>query len=373
MDWQRNWNLIVSGGGSGGHLFPALAVVDELRQGDSPPQRVLFLTARRPIDDQILSRYQVEQLSLGTIGSSELRSRPLRSTYALSRTIATAVRTLRQLSPCVVLGTGGYGSLPGVVAARWTGQPVVLLEQNVIPGRATSVLSRLADVVCTSFEETAKTLPRRTRSIVTGNPVRREIAALAAISPANERESPPTLFLAGGSQGAFALNSAMELCVRHTDLALLRRWRFIHQSGRQERDRVAQTYQSVSAAARIAPFFSDVPAIYRSASLAVSRAGATSLAELACAGLPALLVPYPNSIRDHQLVNARWYADRGAARIVEQGTSVEAFQQQFMSVLQQLMTDDDQRSTMSTAMRALARPDAAQQVAEVIRSLIAEK
>lgn len=178
----------------------------------------------------------------------------------------------------------------------------------------------------------------------------------------------PTLLILGGSQGALAVNRAMTSILPGMREAL-QSWEIVHQTGLQDCERVRRIYEESGLRARVAPFLEDMPDIYSRASLAVSRAGATSLAEMACAGVPAILIPYPGSVRDHQSVNARWYVDRGAAMMVEQSGAEEEWGQSVVKVLQLLLEDQWKRQTMRQAMLSSARPDAACRVADVLKEL----
>jgi UDP-N-acetylglucosamine--N-acetylmuramyl-(pentapeptide) pyrophosphoryl-undecaprenol N-acetylglucosamine transferase len=376
MPSTEEWTLVVSGGGSGGHLFPAIAVIEEL-QKSFPPQRVLCFTSDRSIERTILTQQAVEQVPLLC---AEMRSRrPLRTWLALRKAQRAAEKILRDLPNPMVLGTGGFSSIPGVLAARMLNRPVLLLEQNIVPGMATSWLCRpLAPVcgiplplpvpspvlVCSSFEKCRTRLPKRTSSQLTGNPVRPGIVDAAATAQAGRGR---TLLVLGGSQGTAALNAAMAACFQN---GLARGWHVVHQTGERDYDVVRRTYEQAGVDAEVSPFFEDMAARYAQASFAVSRAGGTTLAELACMGVPAILVPYPGSVRDHQRRNAEHFVEAGAALMIEQDHDDARFHRQLSGQLQTLTGDDARRAEMSTAMRTLAMPDAARKVAKSIRFLV---
>jgi UDP-N-acetylglucosamine--N-acetylmuramyl-(pentapeptide) pyrophosphoryl-undecaprenol N-acetylglucosamine transferase len=249
---------------------------------------------------------------------------------------------------------------------------MVLLEQNAIPGRATSWLCRRAELTCLGFPEAARHLPNGSRSMVTGNPVRSQIAALAAAAPAPASESDRKLLVLGGSQGSVALNEAFLSCVERWPHEFAG-WRIIHQTGRRDADQVRLRYASLGIEACVAPFFDDLVEHYQRAGLAVARAGALTLAELACAGVPAVLVPYRRAVRNHQRLNAYAFEHVGAARVVRQASDGEVTAANLHEQLKQFLTNDGLRCRMARAIRSLARPDAAALVAEqVIRSLSGE-
>jgi UDP-N-acetylglucosamine--N-acetylmuramyl-(pentapeptide) pyrophosphoryl-undecaprenol N-acetylglucosamine transferase len=246
------------------------------------------------------------------------------------------------------------------------GLPLVLLEQNVVPGRATTWLSRFASCVCLSFAETTGPVRRRHNSVVTGNPVRRKVAALCSEEKSAPRGSRATLLILGGSQGARAINDAMLAAAKSLQPSL-GNWQVVHQTGQSDVDQVREIYAQHGIEAVVEAFFDDLVPWYRAATLVLSRAGATTLAELACAGCPSLLVPYPNSLGDHQRANARWFEARGAADIVEEGERTETTAARLVEKLLSLAADTLRRDAMERAMRTAARPDAARDVAECVR------
>lgn len=369
MPSPPEWNLIVCGGGSGGHLFPALAVADRLRKGGLPPRRVLFLTSQRVIESQVLQGEKVESIPLSGVSGRELRQTPWTGIPRLCVSMQNARQAIRGAWPAVALGTGGFASVPGIFAAATLRVPVILLEQNTVMGRANAWLRPLARTVCLSFDATGRS--GSGRLIVTGNPVREEIARLAATqTPFDSRR---TLLILGGSQGSRRVHDAVLQAVSAKP-EMLQGWRVVHQAPASLCAEAIAAYAAACTEHRVAPFFDDLPTIYRQTGLVVSRAGATSLAEFACAGIPAVLIPDPNSVRDHQLLNARHYADRRAAVLVEERECVsEARTNQLVPILQELLSDTSQRAAMSLEMVAIARPGAAQEVATVVEGIVREK
>ncbi|SFH55065.1 undecaprenyldiphospho-muramoylpentapeptide beta-N-acetylglucosaminyltransferase [Planctomicrobium piriforme] len=359
---MSEWSLVISGGGSGGHLFPALAVVEELRKRPNGPSRVLFLTSQRAIEKTILDPYGVEQIALPAVESHQFRSRPIRSLWNLRAAVSQASATLRSLPRPVVLGAGGYGSIPGGLAAWWMKCPLVLLEQNIVPGRATSLLSRFAQVICTSFENSERHFPERPKIVCTGNPVRADVAGQTKYEPDLDRK---ILLVLGGSQGAAFLNRSLLRFGQHNGGAL-EGWSIVHQTGESDCELVRQTYRDLGIAAEVAPFFDDLADRYQAASLVVTRAGGTTLAEIACAGLPAVIVPYLGSLRDHQLRNAQLFVRGGGAMLVEQlGTASD--EQDLGFVIQTCLSNLELRRQLSQGIRTFARPDAAEKVAGIVK------
>ena len=357
-------NILFAGGGTGGHLFPGIAVAEELLVRD-PATRIVFAGSGRPLETAIIGRSGFEHFSLPVESSSVAFRHPIRFLRAWSASGTAAQRILDAQQPCIVVGLGGFASSPLVRAAARRRIPIVLLEQNAIPGRATGFLKRHADRICLAFHATARFLPRGGKCVVTGNPVRGQVAELAARSGPRTDASPAVLLVLGGSQGAHAVNQMMIEsldCMKRS----LDGWRIMHQSGSDDLETVRHAYAGRNIPARVEPFFADIAACYASASLVVSRAGATTLAELACAGLPAVLVPYPGSVNDHQRINASLFVACGAACVVEQSAGAS---RQLADHLVRLTSCGRMRNEMRDAMRSMAVPDAAPQVADVICAL----
>ena len=383
---MQHTTFLFTGGGTGGHLFPGLAVAEELRDR-LPTARVVFAGSERGIERDIVERAGVEHRVLSVEPSTTLRRHPLRFAWRSWKALRAARCLLKQERPAVVIGLGGFASVPMVLAASRLGIPIVLLEQNMVPGRATRWLASRARLVCTSFTETATVLPKFVDVRLTGNPVRREIAALVGAtledglqsspplrggktSPATEWRAtlmPPTLVILGGSQGATAVNDAV-LAAADTLRGFLTGWHILHQTGTHDEARVRARYSELNLPATVSAFIDDMPALYRTATLVISRAGATSLAELACAGCPAVLIPYPNSIGNHQFWNAWAYADAGGAVMVEQADTAAGTAERLTDALRRLLIDSDARTRMQAGMREMALPEAAVTVAlEVLR------
>jgi UDP-N-acetylglucosamine--N-acetylmuramyl-(pentapeptide) pyrophosphoryl-undecaprenol N-acetylglucosamine transferase len=226
-------------------------------------------------------------------------------------------------------------------------------------------MSRRAAAVCVAFDETRARLRGCSRLVTTGTPVREEIAALARTSPRADLDAPMTLLVLGGSQGAAGLNDAVVALLD----TIAHRWprtMIVHQTGPEQYDKVKQAYQERGLAHVVEPFFSDVARWYARATLAISRAGGTTLAELACAGCPAVLVPFPGAVDDHQLRNAELFVRQGAARLVRQTENSKAVAEELTQCLTGMLDDPATLFEMQRSMRDLARPDATRRVIEVV-------
>ncbi len=359
--------FILAGGGTGGHLFPGVALALELQRRE-PDARLLFVGSERTLEQTILSRHQFERRSLPVEPPREVTRHPWRFLTRNWSAWRAARRLIRSEQPCAVIGLGGYASAPVVWEASRVGVPIILLEQNVVPGRATRWLSRLASVVCTSFAETSARLPRSVKVELTGTPVRLEIvesASSTADVSASTPHAPRELLVLGGSQGADSLNEAV-VAALHLIGEARSGWRVVHQTGQRQLDAMRTAHAALSSDALVEAFFEDLPTRYRTASLVVSRAGATTLAELACAGLPAILLPYPYATDDHQNANALAYAARGAAHCVRHRSSTEETSLALSDSLIRLMSDDPLRHQMSLAAQASARPLATHAVVDQV-------
>ena len=358
---------IFAGGGTGGHLFPGIAVAQELQHRE-PEARMLFVGSDKDLEQSILARYRLEHQSLPVESLRTLTRRPLHFLRRNWQAWRSARQLIRNEQPSVVIGLGGYASAPIVWTAARARIPVVLLEQNVIPGRTTRWLSRSAALVCISFPEATSRLPSTVRVEVTGNPLRREIAALKA-NHSDEMALQRELLVLGGSQGADSLNDAVAAAVQ-----LLRdelsTWRIFHQAGPRQVEKIRGVYEGLSLATTVQPFFEDMAERYRAASMVVSRAGATTLAELTCAGLPMVLLPYPQAADNHQSANAKSLRDHGAAVIVEHRQNVADTSADLAKQLRPLLADSVPREIMRSAALHLARPDAASAVASHVQSLV---
>jgi UDP-N-acetylglucosamine--N-acetylmuramyl-(pentapeptide) pyrophosphoryl-undecaprenol N-acetylglucosamine transferase len=354
--------VVFAGGGTGGHLFPGIAVAEALeRRGIAA--RCLFVGSTRSVERQIVSENGFEHVALPVESSSLLWQSPVRFANRMWKSAQVARGLLPECKAAIVVGLGGFASVPVVWAARQCGIPIILLEQNAVPGRATSWLSRRAELTCLGFAEAGHRLPARCRHLVTGNPVLSKIAVLADAAATGERDR--TLLVLGGSQGSAALNEAFVSCVERRP-EIFADWRIVHQTGRRDIETMRTRYASLKQEVHLAPFFDDLAVHYRNAGLAVARAGALTLSELACAGVPAVLVPYRKAVRNHQRLNAYAFEHVGAARIVRQSVDPAVTCARLDEELRQLLPNDGSRGRMARAIRSLARPEAASLVAEQV-------
>jgi len=351
--------VMIAGGGTGGHVFPALAVAAELRRRD-PANEVLFVGSERGLETRLVPEAGYPLRTLPAAGFKGVSlTRKLKSLSLLPRSLWASRGLLNEFGPNAVLGVGGYASGPAVLAAALSGRPTVLFEPNAQPGLANRLLQPFVRRAVVTHEETlARFGPKATR---TGIPVRAEFFQV----PAKEHQPPFTLLIFGGSQGALAINravvDALDL-LRASGLSI----HFIHQSGERDDDAVRVAYARREIRAEVLPFIDDMPACLAGADLVICRAGASTVAELSAAGRAAILVPFPRATDNHQLRNAEVLCRAGAARLLPQA---ELNGETLAREVLRLLEKPQQLTAMARAARSLAAPDAAARIAEIIESV----
>ena len=372
---------MIAGGGTGGHLFPGIAVAEAARRRD-PDGAILFVGSERGLEARVVpsAGFVLEALPTTPLRGRGARDR-VRAIAGLAAGVGRARGVIRRFAPDAIVGLGGYASAPAVIAGRLAATPIVLLEQNARPGLTTRLLARFADRVCVSFPESAAAFAAG-KAVVTGNPVRwRAADGAVASSPAassgtamsaSSVASPETtaggrglaLLIFGGSAGARTLNLAgPALAAALADVPGLS---IVHQTGADSEAAVRAAYASAGVAADVRPFITDMRAAYAAADLVVCRAGATTIAELAALGKPAILVPYPYAADDHQRANAESLVGVGAAAMV---LDAEASGERLAAEVRRLLAPAA-RATMAARVRALAHPDAAERVLATVEALV---
>ncbi|MCF8055416.1 MAG: undecaprenyldiphospho-muramoylpentapeptide beta-N-acetylglucosaminyltransferase [Desulfocapsa sp.] len=359
--------LMLTGGGTGGHLFPAIATAEALCRR-LPGSEVLFVGTKRKMDKKSLEQYGYATRSIHSKG---LKGKNLFSLLlgfgVLPISCLEAMYHVLRFRPDLVLGVGGYVTGPVVAAAKLLGKPTIIHEQNSVPGLANRKLGTLASRICLSLPGSEKWFPGK-KCVLTGNPVRNAILSLARQEKTQE-EKTLTLLVLGGSLGAHRVN---ELVTGAFGLGLpdLATVKVIHQTGPQDTKKVEASYRQNNISATVSPFFSDMAAIYREADLLVSRAGATTLAELAVLGKPAILIPYPYAADNHQQKNGEFYVQSGGALMfVEKDLTVEILADNLVRLLgnRQLLEE------MGVAMQSRAFPEAAERIVDECLALLGSK
>ena len=344
--------LLVAGGVTGGHLFPGIATADAVRER-VPDARVLFVSTGRPLEAAALDRagYPLRTVPFGGVKGLGAGG-ALRTGGRLPLALSRALRIVREFQPHIVLGVGGYASVPGVLAGRMAGALTLLHEQNVHPGVATRLLAKSAHRIYTSFPEAPGLSAGRVR--VVGNPVRAEVRAAAG---APLPDGPFTVLVVGGSQGARGINRAVAAALPDLVVAGIR---LVHQTGEADYPMAAAAFEAAGADGEVRPFFGDMARRYRACHLLVSRSGASTVAEITVVGRGALLVPFPYAADDHQTANARALAAAGAAVLIPEG---ELDGLTLARTLIDFAGRPDRVVAMARAARGRGNPDAAPRMA----------
>ncbi|MEX2271701.1 MAG: undecaprenyldiphospho-muramoylpentapeptide beta-N-acetylglucosaminyltransferase [Vicinamibacterales bacterium] len=363
--------VVIAGGGTGGHLYPGIAVARELQR--IADATVTFAGTAAGIEARVVPH---EGFELDVIRSAGIKGKSpialLRGALLVPVGIADAWRLLSRRAPDVVIGVGGYSSGPVALAAVLRRIPTLVMEQNAVPGLTNRTLARLVGAAAVTWPETAKHFGGK--AFVSGNPVRAEFLQTvegtnAAVQRDDRGTRPARVLIFGGSQGAHAINMAMveaapELVRRHPGLEI------VHQTGAADLELVRDAYGRTGVEARVEPFLYAMDREMNAADLVICRAGATTLAELAAAGKPAVLVPLPTAADDHQRKNADATARAGAAVVIEQKAMTGAL---LAAEIARLVADAGLRARMSAAAHALATPGAARMIAERVMELAGQR
>jgi UDP-N-acetylglucosamine--N-acetylmuramyl-(pentapeptide) pyrophosphoryl-undecaprenol N-acetylglucosamine transferase len=304
--------VMIAGGGTGGHLFPGIALAEEFLKRNRDC-RILFVGTEKGLEAKILDKLGY---ALRTIDVAGIKGKgPVRTMQALLRipkSLVQSVRIVRRFAPDLVIGVGGYASGPAVMAAHWMGVKTVLAEQNALPGLTNRILGRFVDRVFLSFPETGKWF-RKEKVSVTGNPIRTRF--LREETPRSRPKDLFTVLVFGGSQGAHTINRAVAAALDHLE-PMRDRLKIIHQTGQGDLEEIRKAYRDKGMNAEALPFIMDMVSAYQAADLVICRAGATSIAEITAMGKAAVLIPFPHAVEDHQTRNAEVLARAGAAEMI---------------------------------------------------------
>jgi UDP-N-acetylglucosamine--N-acetylmuramyl-(pentapeptide) pyrophosphoryl-undecaprenol N-acetylglucosamine transferase len=362
--------LLVAGGGTGGHLFPGLALGEEVKTRH-PRNDVLFVGSARGIEAREVPKagYPLEIIDVGPLKRMGFAGL-VRGLFRLPRALWQSVRILRRFDPDVVVGVGGYSSGPVVLAAWLLRRPTAIQEQNALPGFTNRTLGRFVDAVFIAFPQAEAGFPQRKTHLL-GNPIRRAfLDNYLHPKPPSDRLS---LFVTGGSQGAHVLNLRVAEALEMLAPAIGGRLQILHQTGSKDQAEIAARYAKLETSglkAQAVAFIDDMPRAYAGADLLVCRAGATTIAELTVCKKPAILVPFPFAADDHQTVNARSVVEAGAALLLPER---ELTAEKLASEVRALEGDRNRLAHMSRASGFLGRPEAAREIADVCVSLCRER
>ncbi len=342
---------ILAGGGTGGHVIPALAIAQELKNVYSA--EVIFIGTQRGIENRLVPKagFELQLIQVGALNRVSTATR-VKTMLDLPKAIAASRTIIRKFKPDVMIGVGGYASGPAMLAAKLCRVPAVIFEPNIYPGFANRLVAPFASAAAVHFKETCKYFRQCS---VTGVPVRQAFFEI----PARRAEVRKNLLVFGGSQGAKAINQAIVETLPQL-YGAVPGLRIIHQTGEKEYEAVARAYLEGNFAADVSPFIDDMPSAFAEAELIMCRSGASTVAEITAAAKPAIFIPLPTAADDHQTKNAQALVDAGAARMVTQDRLTP---ERLVEQVGGLFADTSQLEKMSRAAVALAHPNAAAEIA----------
>jgi UDP-N-acetylglucosamine--N-acetylmuramyl-(pentapeptide) pyrophosphoryl-undecaprenol N-acetylglucosamine transferase len=359
--------VIIAGGGTGGHLYPGIAVATELKKRN-PNMDVLFIGTENGIEATILplEGFNLKFIKAGGFVRVSIINK-IKAIYKMFISIFHMYSFYCHFQPDIVIGTGGYASFVPVFVASLMSIPTVILEQNSIPGLSNKILGRFADRICITDESSAISFPKG-KTFITGNPVRlmtEGIDKKASYKLFGLDENKFTVLIFGGSAGAVAINNAMMEAIVYL-MDVKENIQFLHQSGKADFEPVRQAYMSYECSGTVAPFIYQMPAAYTVADLVISRAGATTLAEITSLGIPSILIPYPYAALAHQEANAKRLSSQGAAIMIKEDVLTGKM---LAEEIKRLYSDTGIRDKMRGKSRVLGKPDATKRVIEIIVNL----
>lgn len=353
--------MVIAGGGTGGHLFPGIALAEEVVTRHHAND-VLFVGTARGLEARVVP---ASGFKLELIEATGVKGRGLSGLIGgLARVplaVAQSMRILKAWGPDVVVGVGGYASFPVVLAAFLMGIPTAVQEQNALPGLTNRLLGRIVRRVFVSFDEARSFFPAKKVQNV-GNPIRK--ALMENFLRPQSFHDRFRILIFGGSQGAHAINVAAVDAIQRLAMDDLE---IHHQTGKNDLEATRRAYQEAGIRARVVEFIDDMSAAYAQSDLVICRAGATTLAELTCCKKAAVLIPFPHAADNHQEVNARSLVDRGAAVMIRQS---ELTGESLAAVIRELHDDPEKRRKMERAAGSLGRPEAAKEIADVCVQMV---
>lgn len=361
--------ITISGGGTGGHIYPAIGIAKELISLN-PTNEIVFIGGANRLESKIVPQHGFRFLSIPVAGlPRKLTWRWLPVIGQVGAGFVNSLCLLKRLKPSVVVGTGGYVSGPVLFAASLLGIPTIVQEQNAFPGLTNRILGRLAKSVYLAFESAATYFPVRVAK-VTGNPTRRSIGAIKRSNATYERfaldANLKTVMVMGGSQGAHTINK-MVIDALDRLAALNQQLQIIHQTGEKDYQEVTVAYKSSPLRHLVQPYFDSIESVYSVVDLMICRAGGMTISEVTACGIPAMFIPLPTAAANHQKLNAQAVADRGAGVVLNEQTTTGA---DIADWIIQIIADSAKLQQMATAARQLGNPKAGQEIAASINSLV---
>jgi UDP-N-acetylglucosamine--N-acetylmuramyl-(pentapeptide) pyrophosphoryl-undecaprenol N-acetylglucosamine transferase len=358
---EASLRVLIAGGGTGGHVIPALAIARELRETAAADVR--FVGTARGLETRLVPEagFPLELIHVGQLKNVSIATR-LRTLADLPLGVGRCIGLLRSFRPHVVVGVGGYASGPAMMAALLLRIPTLAFEPNAVPGLANRLVGRRVSAAAVNFEETRRYFRN---AQVTGVPVRPEFFTIA---PRPRQQEEKHLLVFGASQGARVFNERMPRIMDRL-LAAFPTLKVVHQTGGRHGETTLATYRSLGVSldrVTVTPYLNDMAAQFAAADLILCRSGASTIAELAAAGRPAVLVPFPQAADDHQRKNADLFVAAGAAEMIVESSLTE---DRLLESLQALLADDSRRHQMGQHAKSLAHPDAVRQIAQMVTTL----
>ncbi len=359
--------IIIAGGGTGGHLFPAIAIAQEFMAKNSE-NKVIFVSTGNPFELSVLDKagFTLEKITAeGIKGRGLLRQ--LRSIWKIPMGIFESIRIIKNFKPDLVMGVGSYASGPVAIGAWFMRKKLILHEQNILPGITNRILSRFADRIYVSFKNTKANF-NPGKVVYTGNPLRKEFMQKAKEkknTTASAQKHPFTVLILGGSQGAHSINEAVINALKH--FRGKHNFYFIHQTGKQDEAAVKKAYKDQGISCMVKSFFDDMPQQYQRANLIICRAGATTVAELAAVGKGVIFIPFPFAADNHQVLNARTFTESGAAEMILQKDLTGRV---IAKRIEYYASNKEALEVMAARAKSLGKPDAAKTIVEDCYKLI---
>ena len=357
--------IVIAGGGTGGHLFPGIAIAEEFLRRDDKAQ-IIFIGTKKGIEGKLLGQlgYELRTIEIEGVKGRGLKAM-IRSAYQVPQSMWQSRRVLKQFNPHIVIGVGGYASGPAVLTAHFMGIPTAIAEQNALPGITNRILSKFVKVIFVTYAQTQTWFPKR-KVIISGNPVRAAFVAGRCVEKG--KKDFWQLLVFGGSQGAVTINKAMINMLSQLQ-KMKNKIRVMHQTGTKQLEKVRQAYEKFGIKAKVMPFIVDMAGAYAAADLIVCRAGATSLAEITASGKAAILIPYPWAANDHQTKNAQAMADAEAAVVINES---ELTSGKLFGALENLLSDEKKLKKLEKNSARLGNINAAANIVDACIKLMAK-
>jgi UDP-N-acetylglucosamine--N-acetylmuramyl-(pentapeptide) pyrophosphoryl-undecaprenol N-acetylglucosamine transferase len=359
-------HIVIAGGGTGGHLFPGIAIAEEFLRRDDKAE-VIFIGTKKGIESRLLGPlgYELREIDIEGVKGRGLKAL-VRGVYQIPLSMWQSRRILKKFGPHIVIGVGGYASGPAVLTAHFMNILTVIAEQNAVPGITNRILGKFTNKIFVTYTQTQKYFPQD-KVILSGNPVRAAFAA--GRSKAKEKKDFWQLLIFGGSQGAEAINKAVINMLPQLQ-NMKNKVRVVHQTGARQFEKVKKTYKQFGIQVKVLPFIVDMAGAYAAADLIICRAGATSLAEITAAGKAAILIPYPWAANDHQTKNAQAMAKASAAVLIKEN---ELTSSRLFGVVKNLLNNEKKLEDMKEKSAQLGNINAAGNIVDACMELLSKK